>query len=418
MTLLGSAHPEVAVIGAGVYGLSIAAHLRQRGIAFRIFGIPMENWRSAMPVGMFLKSEGNASDLSDPNRALTLAHYCSVSGLSYREQGWPIPLATFVDYGLAFQRRLVPEVEECRVKALARRQDAFELSLDTGEKLKARRVILAVGTTYFGRLPDELANLPRELVSHSSGHSDLAKFAHRDVVVIGGGQSALETAALLQEAGASVRVLVRAPSVAWNPHPSSTPALTRLSQPGSALGRGWKAWFYCNGQGVFHYFPSNFRAKVVKRALGPAGAWWLKDRVGGNFPVLCGQRVSAAQETGGRVCLSVVRGEHQEGVIFADHVIAATGYKVDIGALKFLDESLKQTLKREGAAPVLSPDFESSIPGLHFAGLASANQFGPAMRFVFGADYAARKITSALRARAGSAVAARRSTWPLSVPRN
>jgi len=418
MTLLGSAHPEVAVIGAGPYGLSIAAHLRPRGIAFRIFGVPMESWRSAMPTGMFLKSEGDASDLSDPDRASTLKHYCSLSGLSYRDQGWPIPLATFVDYGLAFQRRLVPEVEECRVVALAERQGAFELSLDTGEKLKARRVILAMGTTYFGRLPGVLAGLPRELVSHSSGHSHLASFAHRDVVVIGGGQSALETAALLTEAGASVRVLVRAQSVAWNPPPSSTPALARLSQPGSGLGRGWKAWFYCHGPGVFHYFPPNIRAKVVKRALGPAGAWWLKDRVEGSFPVLCGHAVTEAREIGGRVCLSVGGGEDQEGKIFADHVIAATGYKVDIDTLKFLDESLKKKLKRERGAPVLSPDFESSVPGLHFAGLASANQFGPAMRFVFGADYTARKITSALRARAGSAVAARRSAWSVSVPRN
>src|ERR1700740_3149950 len=106
MALLGSANPEVVVVGAGPYGLSIAAHLRQRGIPFRIFGIPMQTWRNAMPQGMFLKSEGAGSNLSDPARALTLAHHCKLTGLSYSDHGMPIPLDAFVDYGLAFQRTL------------------------------------------------------------------------------------------------------------------------------------------------------------------------------------------------------------------------------------------------------------------------------------------------------------------------
>ena len=415
MALSGFANPEVVVVGAGPYGLSIAAHLRQRGVAFRIFGIPMENWRSAMPKGMFLKSEGAGSNLSDPARALTLARHCALTGLPYSDQAMPIPLDTFVDYGLAFQRTLVPELEECTVVALAEKLGAFELRLDTGERVKARRVIVAVGTTYFGQLPDPLTNLPRELVSHSRDHADLAKFAHRDVVVIGGGQSALETAALLKEHGASVRVLVRGHSVAWNPPPCAPTALGRLSRPQSALGLGWKAWFYCHGPGVFQYFPQKLRSKVVQRVLGPAGAWWLKDRVVGNLLVLCRHMVQGARETGGRVCLSVAGGDGQKNEIFADHVIAATGYKVDVGALPFLDAGLKQT-RREGTVPVLSPNFESSVPGLYFTGLASANQFGPSMRFVIGADYTARKIASAIRARASSAVVARRSHWLSPVP--
>jgi FAD-dependent urate hydroxylase len=291
MALLGSAKSEVVVVGAGPYGLSIAAHLRQRGIAFRICGVPMQNWRSAMPKGMFLKSEGAGSNLSDPAHAMTLAHHCALTGLSYSHQGMPIPLDTFVDYGLAFQRRLVPELEECTVVSLAEKLGAFELRLDTGERVTARRVIVAVGTTYFGHMPDPLTNLPRELVSHSRDHADLAKFRHRDVVVIGGGQSALETAALLKEHGASVRVLVRAHSLVWNPPPRAPKVQGRLLQPRSALGRGWKAWFYCHGPGVFQYFPQKFRSEVVQHALGPAGAWWMKDRVVGNLPVLCRHRV-------------------------------------------------------------------------------------------------------------------------------
>jgi predicted ATP-grasp superfamily ATP-dependent carboligase len=386
---------EVVIVGAGPYGLSLAAHLRHRGIGFRIFGVPMQNWRRAMPAGMFLKSDGAGTNLSDPADTMTLAQYCSSRSLSYGDHGVPIALQTFVDYALSFQQQLVPEVEECGVVALAGKPGRFELELDTGERVTARRVVLAVGTSYFSHVPHQLATLPSELVTHSRDHSNLAKFAQRDVVVVGGGQSALETAALLKEQGARVQVLVRAPSVLWNPAPS-VPAGLRLSGPQSALGRGWKSWFYCNGQGVFQHFPLQFRSMIVGRALGPAGAWWLKDRVLGRFPVLCGCEVREAREKGGRVCLSIVCADGRTNEISADHVIAATGYKVNVDSLSFLDAELAQRLRREGTAPALSPDFESSVAGLHFTGLAAATRFGPSMRFVFGAEYAARRIASAL----------------------
>lgn len=406
MTLANST-TAVVVVGAGPYGLSIAAHLRQSGISFRIFGVPMQNWRTAMPKGMFLKSEGGGSNLSDPAQAMTLAHHCALKGLPYRDRVMPIPLETFVDYGLAFQRQLVPEVEECSVVGLAGKPGAFEVQLDTGERVTARRVVVAVGTTYFAYRPKEFATLPRELVSHSRDHSDFAEFAHREIIVIGGGQSALETAALLHEQGASVRVLVRELEVKWNPRPNPGPetALWRLSPPRSALGAGWKSWFYCNGPGVFQHLPPEFRSEVVRRALGPAGAWWLRDRVEGKFPVLCGHVVGEARERAGKVCISVVGPPGQTSEISADHVIAATGYKVDISSLPFLDAGLLQRVRSYDAAPVLSANFESSVPGLHFAGLAAANQFGPSMRFVAGGDYTARRIANAC----GRAVKAQQS---------
>ena len=405
-----SANPEAVVIGAGPYGLSIAAHLRRRGIAFRIFGVPMQNWRCAMPKGMLLKSEGFASNLSDPGGAMTLAQHCKLAGFPYGHQGLPIPLETFVDYGLAFQRSLVPEVEERTVAELREEGGGFELWLDNGESVVTGRVIVAVGTSYFAYVPEAFANLPSELISHSNQHNDLAKFRNQDVIVIGAGQSALETAALLHEGGASVRVLVREDSVLWNSPPYATPGLLgRLSKPETGLGRGWKNWFYCHRQDMFSRFPLEYRTKIVQRVLGPAGACWLKERVEGKFPVLCGHTVQAAREAAGRACLTVASANGQMKEIFADHVIAATGYKVNIAALPFLDNGFKRRIRLDGAAPVLSGNFESSIPRLHFTGLASANQFGPSMRFVVGADYTARRIASSIRPGSASPIAARRS---------
>jgi cation diffusion facilitator CzcD-associated flavoprotein CzcO len=86
---------DVAIIGAGPYGLSLAAHLRARGVDFRIFGKPMQTWLEHMPKGMRLKSEGFASSLYDPDSKFTLAAYCKERGLAYADTGMPIPLETF-----------------------------------------------------------------------------------------------------------------------------------------------------------------------------------------------------------------------------------------------------------------------------------------------------------------------------------
>jgi cation diffusion facilitator CzcD-associated flavoprotein CzcO len=103
---------DVAIIGAGPYGLSLAAHLRKRGVEHRIFGRPMQMWQERMPKGMCLKSDGFASSLYDPDDSFTLAHFCRETGLPYQHSGLPIPLETFLSYGLAFQQRLVPQLEE------------------------------------------------------------------------------------------------------------------------------------------------------------------------------------------------------------------------------------------------------------------------------------------------------------------
>jgi FAD-dependent urate hydroxylase len=409
MGVLTSANPEAVVIGAGPYGLSIAAHLRQRGVAFRIFGVPMQNWRSAMPKGMLLKSEGFASNLSDPAGAMTLAQHCKVGGLPYGHQGLPVPVETFVNYGISFQRSLVPEVEERTVTQLREERGGFELRLSNGESVVTPRVIVAVGTSYFAHVPEAFANLPPELISHSSRHADLAKFANQEVIVIGAGQSALETAALLHEQGASVHVLVREDTVLWNSPPYTPGPLVRLLKPETGLGRGWKNWFYCNRQDLFSHFPLESRAKIVKNVLGPAGACWLKQRVEGKFPVLCSHAVQAAREAGSRACLTVASANGQIKEIFADHVIAATGYKVNIAAMPFLDNSLKQRLRLERTSPVLSTNFESSVPRLHFTGLAAANQFGPSMRFVVGADYTARRLAASIKPGRASLIAPRSS---------
>jgi FAD-dependent urate hydroxylase len=397
MATRNSGDPEVVIVGAGPYGLSIAAHLRQRGVDFRIFGASMATWTAAMPKGMFLKSEGAASNLSDPNGSWTLACHCREDGVPYGGEHAPVPLEVFTNYGRTFQRRFVPMLEETEVVSLSGSPLAFELRLRSGEIVRSRKVVVSVGTTYFKNVPMSVAHLPKELLSHSAHHSDLGTFKGQQVIIIGGGQSALETAALVHERGGEASVLVRSSSLEWHPAPSA-PTPRPMLRPNSGLGRGWRSWFYCNGPSAFQYLPRDLRLWIVGRALGPAGAWWLKDRVVGHIPLLLEHVVEEAVVERDRVRLRVRTGGQPKELV-AQHVIAATGYKVDVNELTFIDLSLRRALRCARTAPLLSRTFQSSVQGLYFAGLASASQFGPAMRFVYGADYTARKIAAALSSR-------------------
>lgn len=124
---------NVAIIGSGPYGLSLAAYLKARGVEFRIFGRPMGTWLTQMPQNMRLKSEGFASSLYDPDASFSLRDYCQSQDLPYADVGFPIPLETFSSYGLAFQRRLVPELEQKFATSLVPRSSGFEIALE-GEK--------------------------------------------------------------------------------------------------------------------------------------------------------------------------------------------------------------------------------------------------------------------------------------------
>jgi thioredoxin reductase len=392
----GTPRVETAVIGAGPYGLSVAAHLSALGREVRIFGRPMGTWLDRMPDGMILKSEGFATSLSDPPRRYALPEYAARHGMPYQDTGLPIPLADFRAYGLWFQRNAVPAVEQTEVVSLARQDGHFTVGLATGETVPARTVVLAVGTTYFAYVPPVLTPLRGEHVSHTSEHRVLSGFRGHEVTVVGAGQSALETATLLHEHGAGVRVLVRGGSLAWNPdpRPQARSRVERLRCPTAELcGCGWQCLFYSHGAGLFHHLPLATRLHVVGSTFGPAGAWWLKPRLEGRFEVRLGCRVTGARPAGDRVVLEV---EDDAGVrqeLATDHVIAGTGYRVDVAAIPFLDRSLVARIRQRRGLPVLSRTFESSVPGLHVVGLAAAHEFGPAMRFVYGADFTARRLT-------------------------
>jgi thioredoxin reductase len=397
-------HTNIAIIGAGPYGLSIAAHLAYRGISFRIFGRPMENWLS-MPRGMLLKSEGFASSLYDPRGELTLKEYCREQGIAYADIGRPVPLATFCDYGLAFQRRLVPILDPRMVSRVSKTTPGFQLTLEDGDMVKADRVLVATGITHFAWLPPSLIGLPADKVTHSASHSDLARLRTLDVTVVGGGSSAIDTAALLHEAGAKVRVVTRRAELPIHSRMRlPRPWRDRLVAPMSAVGPGWRSCFFTGCAPIVHRMTAERRVKWVRNELGPAAGWFMASRIA---PVLVLPRHSpiGAVMVGDRVRLTLVDGEGRESALDTDHLIAATGYRPNVAQLRFLDAELQQAVATLEQAPIVSGQFESSVPGLYFTGPATAYSFGPVMRFAAGARFAAPRIAHHL-----ASIARRRSS--------
>ena len=404
--MTASASTPAVVIGAGPYGLSVAAHLRARGVRARVFGDVMSSWRHHMPTGMCLKSTPAASNLSAPAPRFGLADFCAASGVRPLGGHEVVPVELFIRYGRWFQEQLVPDVEAAQVCRLARAGPRFHLTLGSGEELQTGTVVMASGLNGFAYVPPELAAAapegpsPAGPVSHSSQHRDLSAFTGREVAVIGAGQSALEGAALLHEAGASARVLARGQArFGLPPGQPRTGPMRLLPEPNSPLGPTWRIYPFSHAPGMFRYLPSHARLKLVHRVLGPLGAWWLRERVVGRFPVLDGHRVLAARCDGDKVVLTVAAADERHELA-VDHVIAATGYRVDLDRLGFLAPELAGQVRRVAGWPHLSRSFESSVPGLFFTSLAAAATFGPVMRFVCGAGFTARRVSAAVACRA------------------
>jgi thioredoxin reductase len=370
----------------------------------------MTTWRDHMPAGMFLKSAPAASSISAPAAGYTLGAFCAQAGLPPLGEDETVPIEVFIRYGQWFAEQLVPGIEPRKVSRLEHGERGFQLTLDSGEVLQTGTVVLAAGVCDLAYLPGVLAAAvpggpsPSAAVSHSSQHRDLSVFAGREVAVIGAGQSALESAALLHEAGAEVQVLARGQALfgsALRPPAHGPGAL--LPRPHSPLGPTWRIYPFSHAPGLFRQLPSQTRLKLVHRVLGPLGAWWLRDRVEGQIPIWNGQRITCVRQDGDKVLLTAQSAPGERREIRVDHVLAATGYRVDLEKLGFLEPGLRAQIQTLGGWPALTSSSESTVAGLFFAGLTAAGTFGPVMRFVCGTGFAARRISAAVASRTSSA---------------
>lgn len=377
---------SAAVVGAGPYGLSVAAHLRAHGIETTVLGRPMSFWQG-MPPQMMLKSPWTASNLSDPASRYCLDRY--VDEIGRREE--PLPIAYFLQYSGWFRKAAVGEVDERLVRCISPVDGGFRLDLEGGGWVDADRVVIAAGIARFPYLPDFAAALPAELVTHGQHFDDPTRFAGKRVAVIGRGQSALEWAVLTREAGADTELLARG-RVRWvDRRFAHTPVLRHAFYPPDDVGQPGLNQLVSRPR-LFALLPDEIRVKWGKRAVRPAGADWLESRFGG-MPTTEGVDIAGAAEEGGRVALRLSDGTRRE----VDHVILGTGYRPHLGRLGLCSHQLLERVKMVDGYPVLDPTFQTTVPGLHVVGALAAYSFGPVFRFVAGAGRAARGVARGAR---------------------
>ena len=132
--------------------------------------------------------------------------------------------------------------------------------------------------------------------------------------------------------------------------------------------------------------------RFARRAIRPAGAGWLRPRID-RATITTGRLVTSAKPMGQQVRVRLDDGTDRQ----VDHVLLATGYKVDISRCAFLAPELLQRLRVLDGYPELTPGFEASVPGLHFVGASAAASFGPLMRFVAGTKYASTALARCIR---------------------
>ncbi|MGD0137211.1 MAG: FAD-dependent oxidoreductase [Bryobacteraceae bacterium] len=383
---------DVTIIGAGPYGLSAAAHLRTiKGLEVGVFGEPMSFWDQNMPAGMFLRSNWTATQIADPHHSLTLETFQETTGNSF---SLPVPLDQFVQYGQWYQQRAVPDVDRRRIVDVEVAKKGFRLTVEDGETVHSQRVIIAAGIGSFARRPQEFRHLANAHASHSSEHRDFRRFDGKRVLVIGSGQSALESAALLHESGAGVEVVGRAHRINWlqgrlskTLHHRLGKFTRRLLYAPTDVGPAGLSQLMARPD-LLRCLPRGLQDKLRKRAVRPAGARWLVDRLK-DVPIRLGTSVSSTTPRADQVTVRLDDGSEQR----VDHILLGTGYRVDVSKYEFLNPRISEAISCVNGYPVLREGLESSVPGLHFLGAPAVWSLGPLMQFVSGTRYASQAIT-------------------------
>jgi FAD-dependent urate hydroxylase len=384
---MGAPNQDIAIIGAGPYGLSVAALLRANGFPTRVFGPVMSFWEQHMPKGMLVRSAWGASSISDPQGRFSLDAYETAQPRPFSR---PLAGEEMSRYAHWFQERAVPDVDERLVSKVEQVGSGFTLIMEDGERLAAGRVVIATGLGSFPRRPAQFAQLGDELTTHSMDVPEPARFAGQSIAIIGCGQSAVETAALVSEAGAEVELIARVPAIRWLVRGEQLrgidPFLQRLLYAPTDIGPAGVSRLVAMPN-LFRRLPRELQDRLAYRSIRPAATSWLLDRTA-DVKMTFSRRVSEATPDSDGVLLALDDGSRRR----VDHVILGTGYRVDVAREPVVGDSLQRRLHTHDGYPVLRAGFESSVAGLHFIGAYSAWSFGPIMRFVAGTWFTAPTV--------------------------
>jgi hypothetical protein len=356
----------------------------------------METWRTRMPPDMLLRSDWSETSFSAPGNAGSIDRWAQETG-ERREE--PIPLPTFLRYASWFEHTLAGDVHADPIAAVERGRRGFRVTTDSAEEVDAETVVVAVGAVPFAYAPPPLAHAVGEGVRYATDPHDHAAYRDRKVVVIGGGQGGLESAAIAARAGADVELLIRS-RLHWfadrEPQRRRGPLhrrLYRLAYPVVGYGPPPLNRLVLHPD-LLARLPEAFRRSLTARVLRAGGSPWLRPTLEGRVRVTEGVSVTDADRRNGAVRLSLSDGSSRE----ADCVIVAAGFRFDLERLPFLATDICSRIRLDEGWPVLDRWFRSTEPGLLFVGFAAARRFGPIVRFIPGTRFAAPRVAELLAA--------------------
>ena len=384
---------DVAVVGAGPYGLALAAACRAAGRSTVIFGPALETWRQ-MPAGMELRAAWKEMSLTRANEPGSLEEWCSSTGMTPHE---PMTVTEFIAYATWFGDRYAGErtaglVTDVETGAGAR------LSVRTNDaSWHVSEVVIAPGIGPFPYVPDRFAeSLDDPRVGLAAGYEG-ADDAGRRVAVVGGGQSALEAAATAVRSGAETTLLARSGVHWFTDHEPSRPR-------GELRRRAFELAYPAVGYGppplnrlvlhpdLFARLPVEARRRLSDRLLRPGGSPWLRAAVVGKATIEEGVEVTTMSRTEAGVSLSLTDGRTAE----FDRVLFGTGYRFRLDALAFLSPELRSRIRLEGGWPVLDRAFRTTERRIRLVGFPAEGRFGPIARFVLGVPFTAARVATTL----------------------
>jgi FAD-dependent urate hydroxylase len=383
---------DVAVVGAGPFGLSVAAHLAHRRV--RAFGEPMETWRTRMPPDMRLRSDWDETSLSAPEDRGAIDVWSRTTGEPREE---PIPLQKFLRYSDWFRDTFVPENDRANVVDLERGAGVFRLTTAAGDEADASAVVVAVGVTPFPHAPPPFDEAMGDRVSFAIERQDYDAYRGQRVIVVGGGQGGLEAAALARHAGAEVEVIVRS-QLRWftdrepyRPRGRLRQRLYRIAYPVVGYGPPPLNRLALHPD-VFAALPERARRSVARRILRAGGSPWVRGEIEGKVAVTEGVAVQRLERTDSGLRLQLSDGMQRE----AAAVVVSAGFRFGLDRLAFLSPAVRDTVVLQDGWPVLDRYFRSSEPNLLFVGFAAERRFGPIARFVSGSRFTAYRAAEAL----------------------
>jgi FAD-dependent urate hydroxylase len=392
---------EVVVVGAGPYGLSTAANLQAAGVEPYVIGQPMAFWKQNMPTGMLLRSRVEASNIAAGKRLSIFAYEKAIG----RKLPEPLPADDFIAYGEWFQAQAFPNLDTRMVRAISQDGSAFTVAFEDGDKLQTKRVVLAIGIGPFRTKPEVFDAIPTELAHHSSDLTDPSRYRGQRVAVVGKGQSALEYAALLHEAGAEVQILTRGDDIkfrpfAWRKHlfrtltPGPLRPLSYRILPPTDLGDIKTARKIAHPEQFRRQSPE-VQLSLLKDCMKPVGAYWLPDRLT-KVRVRTRVHVTQACAAGDRLKLELSDGTSD----MVDRALLATGYRIDMARFPILDPELRRAVQANADGyPVLTTGLETTVKGLYMAGVVGEKTLGPTLRFVTGTSNAGPRVAEAIAGR-------------------